>query len=179
MSLGLESFIMRKEKKQSIEEGKNASITEIIQVSRTVVNYRQLFPGEIAEENLEVTNCSGSEIKYKVHIICQNEELASLEEYVFSMRKTGGYDYNDKYLITQSPSVKSCYKIALKVPNFRTKEILNGRIEIFSDEVKGKISIPLSSTVLSKLKLRYVSQFLRASTCYILKASQTRPSIFS
>jgi hypothetical protein len=158
MSLGLESYILKQEKKQFKEEQRNLSISEIIQVSRGVVNYRQLFPGEIAEENLEVVNNSSTEVKYKVHVICDNEELASLEEYVFSMRKTGGYDYNDKYLITQSAFVKSCYKIALKVPNFRTKEILNGRIEIFSDEVKGRISIPLSSKVASHLCLRYACQ---------------------
>lgn len=46
-----------------------------------------------------------------------NKELDDHDEYVYSVRKTTGYDYNERYLIKINPFEEAVFKIALKVPN--------------------------------------------------------------
>jgi hypothetical protein len=125
-------------------------IQEVITVNRLTVNFTAGFPGEVLEECVEVTTRGNDEITYKVHVLCDEPDLASLDEYVFSMRKTGGYDYNDKYLIMQSPGVKSTYKVALKVPDSNKERPLRGKLLFFSDDLKGKLIVPIQAKVVHK-----------------------------
>ena len=122
-------------------------VTEVLSINRLNLSYTGLYPGEVAEEVIEVLSRADGDLTYKIHVLCEDRDLDQLDEYVFSMRKTGGYDYNDKYLIMQSPGVKSTYKIAVKVPNFREPRTVKGKLVIFSDELKGKIVLPISCKV--------------------------------
>ena len=124
-------------------------ISDCIGVSKSVIFFQNGFPGQILEESFEVYNKINKEIKYKVHLKIDNDEFSELEEYVFSMRRTGGYDYNDKYLIMQSPWVKSTYKVAVKIPNVMKTRRITGSLEIYGDAFIGKINVRIVSPVSS------------------------------
>lgn len=127
---------------------KESLITDILSFNRLSLDFTQgYFPGEVVEENLDVYNKTGLDLTYKIHVLCNDEVLNELDEYVFSMRKTGSYDYNDKYLVLQSPGVKSTYKIAMKVPNTKGTGCIAGQVVFFSDDCKGKVIIPILSRV--------------------------------
>jgi hypothetical protein len=112
-----------------------------------LIIFQSGLPGQILEESFEVYNKVNQEIKYKVHLQIDNHEFSELEEYVFSMRRTGGYDYNDKYLIIQSPWVKSTYKVAVKIPNLTQERRITGTLEIYGDAFLGKIEVKIISPV--------------------------------
>lgn len=116
-------------------------------MNKSVIFFQNGFPGQILEESLEVSNISEVEAEYNVTVISEDEEFDHLDEYVFSMRRTGSYDYNDKYLIAQSPMLKCLYKIAVKIPLIKMEKILKGRIEISSNGIIGKIDIKICSPV--------------------------------
>jgi hypothetical protein len=122
-------------------------ISDCIGVSKSIIFFQNGFPGQILEENFEVYNKLNEEIKYKVHLKIENDEFSELEEYVFSMRRTGGYDYNDKYLIMQSAWVKSSYKVAVKIPNIFNERKIIGILEIYGDSFIGKIDVRIVTPV--------------------------------
>jgi hypothetical protein len=146
-------FLLQRRRQEELKNKarlKEYLITDILSFSRLSIHFGLgQFPGEVAEESLEVFNKSGLDLSYKIHVLCNDEALNQLDEYVFSMRKTGCYDYNDKYCVLQSPGVKSTYKIALKVPNTKSTGCIAGQVHIFSDDCKGKVIIPILSQVLS------------------------------
>lgn len=120
-----------------------------------MIIFQSGLPGQILEEGFEVYNKVNEEIKYKVHLQIDNQEFSELEEYVFSMRRTGGYDYNDKYLIIQSPWVKSTYKVAVKIPNISQERRITGTLEIYGDAFLGKIEVKIISPVTTLPFLAY------------------------
>ncbi len=62
----------------------------------------------------------------KLLIKCLNPEYDDHDEYVYSVRKTSAYDYNEKYIVLIPPLKSISFKIALKVPNTFEKSSLNG-----------------------------------------------------
>lgn len=146
-------IIQRKKEEESAFKQllKSTMITELLSVNKLSFVFNSCFPGEISEDSIEVVNRSDIELTYKVHIVCEDEEFDKLEEYVFSMRKSGGYEYNDRYVILQNPGIRSLYKVAVKVPNMRQSRVFKGKLSIFSDDLRGKITIPITCKVFSVL----------------------------
>lgn len=59
-------------------------------------------------------------------VICSNEELDDHDEYVYSVRKTVGYEYNEKFVVLIPPNKSQTFKIALKVPNLEKECEIHG-----------------------------------------------------
>lgn len=153
-----ELFLLQRKRHEEFQmksKLKEFFIKDILSFNRPTLNFSTgYFPGEVVEELLEVFNKTSLELTYKIHVQCCEESLNQLEEYVFSMRRTGTYDYNDRYQVMQSPGVKSVYKVALKVPNIKSVGIITGQIIVFSDFCKGKVIIPILGRVRSSLLSR-------------------------
>lgn len=66
----------------------------------------------------------------KVVCICINEEFLEHDEYVYSIRKTNIYDYNEKYFVLLPVNSNINFKVALKVPDYFKKIVLKGHVEI-------------------------------------------------
>jgi hypothetical protein len=125
----------------------NLRFEEILDVNRSYVNFGLNLPGQISEESLEIVNKSNENIVVQIIIECQNAELQDTDEYVFSIRRTHLYDYNDKHLLLMSPYSSAAFKLALKVPNMRLKEMIRGQA-VFSIQGLNKSSkMPLEATV--------------------------------
>lgn len=73
--------------------------------------------GNIFEESLEITNKWSDSVVLKVVVTCTNKEFEEHDEYVYSIRKTVNYDYNEKYAVLLPPGKTIFFKVALKVPN--------------------------------------------------------------
>lgn len=61
------------------------------------------MPGNILEESLEITNRHTENIVVRVVATCLNKEFDILDEYVYSIRKTTSYDYNERYFVLIPP----------------------------------------------------------------------------
>ena len=66
----------------------------------------------------------------KAIVLCHNEEFEDYDEYVYSIRKTTAYDYNERFIVLIPPFKTMNFKIALKVPNAKETKFLNGSINV-------------------------------------------------
>lgn len=55
-----------------------------------------------------------------------NQEFDAYDEYVYSVRKSTGFDYNEKYVVLLPPKKNMLFKVALKVPNIKTNGLITG-----------------------------------------------------
>ena len=81
----------------------------------------------------------------KVLCLCTNDEFLEHDEYVYSVRKSNNYDYNEKYFVLLPPFSSIHLKVALKVPNYYKKVNLSGYVEASIKNIKGSIKIPIKS----------------------------------
>lgn len=123
---------------------KQPLITEVLTMDKLHISYAGLYPGEAQEEPLEL-HCKGfTEVSFRLEVFCEDEELAALDEYVFSARASGDNTYHDKFLARTSPGSKAAFRIAVKVPQFKTQRIMRGRVEVTADGFRGKLKLPLA-----------------------------------
>jgi len=123
------------------------SINEILEISTFNMNFGVAMPGMIIEESLDITNNSDEDIVVQICVECANAELNDTEEYIYSIRRSHLYDYNDKHYLIMSPHSSASFKITLKVPNTKSLKKILGEAKIAVRGVKGAYKINLSSAV--------------------------------
>jgi len=109
------------------------------------VDFGLVVPGRIMEEDLKITNKGKESVVVKILCLCTNDEFLEHDEYVYSVRKTTNYDYNEKYFVLLPPFSAMSLKVALKVPNFYKKINIKGFVEISAKNFSGKIKVPVTS----------------------------------
>lgn len=137
------------EREELIEE---APLGEILKVTKQAIDFGELFPGQIVEENLMITNnLQRRKVPFKIKVNCLSREFDELDEYVYSMRRPSPneiFNYNDTFLILLAPKTLSSYKLAIKVPAVRCEQEIVGSIEISSNECAPEpIVIPIRTRV--------------------------------
>jgi len=123
------------------------TVEDVLQVSRKEISYGARFPGQVVEEHLDIINKSGQDFVVQILVSCLNGELHETEEYVYSVRRSHLYDYNDKHYLIMSPYSCAAFKFALKVPNMKLKNKVIGEVKIGVQGLSGNITINLSADV--------------------------------
>lgn len=128
-------------------------LSEILKVSKQAVDFGELYPGQIVEENIMITNnLQKKKLPFKIKVNCLSQEFDDLDEYVYSMRRPSPsevYNYNDTFLILLAPKTLSNYKLAIKVPAVRTAQEIIGSIELSCNEcIPEPIIIPIRTRVI-------------------------------
>ncbi|KAL4511898.1 hypothetical protein ABPG72_012743 [Tetrahymena utriculariae] len=122
-------------------------VNEILQLSIDSIKFGIVFPGNIFEEQVQIVNKTNETVFIKVVGLCLNPEFDSHGEYVYSIRKTINYDYNEK-LMFSIPGYQSIkVHIALKVPNINEEKLIKGSFAVTVNGYDSYISIPITSTV--------------------------------
>ena len=134
--------------KSSQPSSSSPRFQDILDISRTYVNFAQNLPGQISEETLEIVNRSNENIVVQIIVDCHNTELQDTDEYVYSIRRTHLYDYNDKHLLLMSPFSTAAFKLALKVPNRRLKESVKGTATFTIQGLSKSTKVPLDAAVI-------------------------------
>lgn len=127
-------------------------LSKILKLNVPSIDFGELLPGQILEENLIIMNClQTSKIPFKIKVNCLTKEFDELDEYVYSMRRptnNESYNYNDTFLILLTSKSVSYYKVAIKVPNVKEEKEVLGSIDLSSNECQGTITIPIKAKVL-------------------------------
>jgi hypothetical protein len=105
------------------------------------------LPGQIVEEALEIVNRSNENLVVEILIDCLNEELQDTDEYVYSIRRSHAYDYNDKHYLIMSPYSSASFRLALKVPSLKLTDDIRGQARISIQGVPSKISLMMNSGI--------------------------------
>lgn len=175
---------IQSESKSEIEEAEekvdDQFLTDILKLNKLEVDFGDLFPGQIVEETIIITNnLAKKKIPFKIKVNCLTREFDELDEYVYSMRRPSPnevFNYNDTFLILLAPKTMSSYKLAIKVPTIRTETEILGNIEITSSDTKSDpIVIPIRCRValpiikcekmiyLNSLKMSVLKLFMKNS----------------
>jgi hypothetical protein len=123
------------------------SIDDLLQVSQRELPYGSCFPGQIIEEHLDIVNRSGHDFVVQIIVTCLNDDLQNTEEYVYSVRRSHLYDYNDKHYLIMAPYSCADFKFALKAPNLRMNGKIMGQAEISIQGLDGSIIVDLIAKV--------------------------------
>jgi len=125
----------------------NFKLEDVLQISRKEISYGYCYPGQILEESLDIVNKSGHDFVVQIIVSCLNDELQDTEEYVFSVRRSHLYDYNDKHYLIMAPYSVAGFKFALKVPNVRLNGKVVGQVHISVQGATGSYILDLSANV--------------------------------
>jgi len=123
------------------------SIEDVLQISRRDISYGLRFPGQIVEESLDIVNKSNQDFVVQIIVTCLNEELDDTEEYVYSVRRSHLYDYNDKHYLIMAPRSCASFKFTLKIPNLRLNGVIIGQVKISVQGMSGAYTLDLSASV--------------------------------
>jgi hypothetical protein len=126
---------------------RNFSLDELLHISRKEASFGTNLPGQIIEESLEVVNKSNENLVVEIIIDCLNEELQDTDEYVYSIRRSHAYDYNDKHYLIMAPFSSASFRLALKVPSVKVNGDIRGQARITVQSVNGKHVIEMFSGV--------------------------------
>lgn len=134
------------------ENLKEMDLKDVLKINNSVINFGDLFPGQILEETVIIlNNLTATKVPFKIKINCLSQEFDDLDEYVYSMRRPTTQDvfnYNDTFLILLAQKAISYYKLAIKVPNILEEKEISGNIEITCTDCKnGRIVIPIKSRI--------------------------------
>lgn len=128
---------------------------EILFISCQEIDFGNLIPGNILEKEVTIQNQSKKNLMINVLVICEDEELNELDEYVFSARKNCNFVYLEKLLLRISGHGSIKFTTALKVPNLKLGRDIKGKIIInYCEENKvidTKIIKILSSVYIPKI----------------------------
>jgi len=125
----------------------NFSIKDVLEISRKEISYGHCFPGQIAEEQLDIVNKSGHDFVVQILVSCLNDDLQDTEEYVYSIRRSHLYDYNDKHFLIMAPYSVAGFKLAMKVPSMRMNGRIIGNVSISVQGAMGSYIIDLNANV--------------------------------
>jgi len=125
----------------------NYTIEDVLQISRRDISYGFRFPGQVVEEHLDIVNKSGCDFVVQIIVSCINDDLQDTEEYVYSVRRSHLYDYNDKHYLIMAPHSCAGFKFALKVPNMKLNGTIMGQIKISVQGMSGSYTLDLTTNV--------------------------------
>jgi hypothetical protein len=126
---------------------KNYNLEELLHISRKEASFGLNLPGQIIEETLEIVNKSNENLVVEIIIDCLNEELQDTDEYVYSIRRSHAYDYNDKHYLIMAPFSSASFRLALKVPSVKVNGDIRGHARVTVQGVNGKHVIEMASGV--------------------------------
>jgi hypothetical protein len=131
---------------------RNFKLEELLHISRKEANFGINLPGQIIEEALEIVNKSNENLVVEIIIDCLNEELQDTDEYVYSIRRSHAYDYNDKHYLIMAPFSSASFRLALKVPAVKVDGDIRGQTRITVQGVNGRHVVQMSSgTIVPKI----------------------------
>jgi len=167
---------------KAVEKGKKITITsldafkssklslnEIVSISTQRINFGVGMPGKIVEESLDITNKTNEDIVVQIFVDCLNPEFKESEEYIYSIRRSHLYDYNDKHYLIMSPYSSASFRITLKIPNVKQEIDILGDVKIGVRGVKGVNKIGLSSRVIVPRVICPKELFSTDIKCNIIK----------
>ena len=80
-----------------------------------IIDFGNLYPGMICEDEIELLPKTAETIIVQLWVSCNNKEYDDLDEYVYSVRKTSGFEYNEKIIVALSNRNPLILKVAIKV----------------------------------------------------------------
>jgi hypothetical protein len=123
------------------------TVEDLLQISKRDISFGVRMPGQIVEESLDIVNKSGHDFVVQIIVTCLNDDLQNTEEYVYSVRRSHLYEYNDKHFLIMAPYSCAGFKFALKIPNLRLGGNVIGQAEVSIQGVSGSYVLDFTSRV--------------------------------
>lgn len=109
---------------------KSPIIQDLLMFSKKEFDFKRVMPGQILEELLTITNPSSDNLQLKMQVVCEDSKFDELDEYVFTIRAAESGNYHHRHKTFFSPFSRAQFRVALKVPNTKTEQLLEGKIKM-------------------------------------------------
>jgi len=123
------------------------SVKQLLHVSKAKISFGNGLPGQIVEESLDIVNKTNQNLIVHITLDCDNHEFRDTEEYVYSIRRSHLYDFNDKHYLIMAPFSSASFKVTLKVPNVKKEGDNNGSADISIKGLKESLKVLLESKI--------------------------------
>jgi len=123
------------------------SVKQLLHISKSKINFGKAMPGQIHEESLDIVNKTNQDFVVQIALDCENHEFQDTEEYVFSIRRSHLYDFNDKHYLIMAAYSSASFKITLKAPNVNKECDNKGYADISIQGLRDSFKVVLESTI--------------------------------
>lgn len=123
------------------------SVKQLLHVSKSKICFGKNMPGQIVEEPLDIVNKTNQNLVVQIELDSENHEFRDTEEYVYSIRRSHLYDFNDKHYLIMAPFSSASFKVTLKVPGVKRDCNNNGFANISIKGLKEHIKVALESKI--------------------------------
>lgn len=131
----------------NLKKLENCSISQILFISKTSINFGTQMPGQIVNETLDIVNKTNQDLVVQIFLDCEDSEFKELDEYVYSIRRSNCYEYNDKHFLIMTPYSSASFKVGLKVPTVNRECENRGHMDISIQGLKTIQRIDLESRI--------------------------------
>ena len=94
------------------------------------IDFGSSLPGYVLEEILILRNLTSVPLTTRTTVLCFDDELNELDEYIFSVRSEENYDYNENIISKIQPNESVKLFLALKAPNLRNERVIEGNVSV-------------------------------------------------
>jgi len=123
------------------------TIKQLLHISKSIIDFGNIFPGQIIEESLDIVNKTNQNLVLEIALGCENPDLHDTEEYVYSIRRSHLYEFNDKHYLVMAPYSSASFKVTLKAPNVKKSCKNKGFADVSIQGLKSSHRIVLKSNI--------------------------------
>jgi len=123
------------------------TVKQLIHISKSIIDFGNIFPGQIMEESLDIVNKTNQNLVVEIGLGCENPDFYDTDEYVYSIRRSHLYEFNDKHYLVMAPYSSASFKVTLKAPNVKKSCNNKGFVDIAIQGLKSSHKIVLESNI--------------------------------
>jgi len=156
------------------------SVEQLLHISTSNIDFGAIFPGQVVDESLEIVNKTNQNLVVEIYLNCENPDFEDTEEYVYSIRRSHLYDFNDKHYLIMTPYSSASFKVTLKGPCAKKTCDNKGSMDIFIQGIESSFRVQLESKIAVPKVFCPKALFHRQTGCDIINliAKEGRKSEF-
>lgn len=150
---------------QSAAPKSKPTIQDLIYVSTPKIDFGTVLPGQVLESTLDIVNKTNKNIVVQIFVDC---EFRDTKQYVYSIRRSHLFDFNDQHCLIMTPRSSASFSVTLKAPEIKKACKVLGEIDISIQNFSGQFNVKLESALVIPKIICPKSLFHSPSGCSII-----------
>jgi len=144
------------------------SVQDLIYVSTSHIDFESILPGQVFESTLEIVNKTNRNVVVQILVDCENSEFKNTKQYVYSIRRSHLFDFNDKHFLMMTPRSSASFHVTLKAPEVSKACRIRGKMDISIQNIPGRLGVKLESDLVVPKLICPKSLYHTALKCNIV-----------
>jgi len=123
------------------------TIKQLIHISKSNIDFGNIFSGQVVDESLDIVNKTNQNLVVEIALGCENPDFQDADEYVYSIRRSHLFEFNDKHYLVMAPYSSASFRVTLKAPMVKKSCSNRGFVDISIQGLKSSHKIVLDSNI--------------------------------